>query len=304
MLRSADLRQLRYFSVVAETLSFSEAAQRLHVAQPAISRAVRDLEQSLGVTLFVRTTRKVTLTPEGAALAKGADRAWQTLETTLRMVQQIRSGVNGEILLGYSAQSAHGPMSKLLIKFRQHRPGIKLKLQLRSSEEQIDQLRQGRMDMGFLLSAAVPPDLEEVQVTREKFVALLPEAHPLAQEPEIHLRMLRDEPFILGTAERWRMFRTLIEGACLHEGFRPRVVGEGDDTPLLLEMIASGLGVSLYGAPIVHVLPPGVRALPVAPETPDFGISMCWNGQAVTPAMAALVSFIRDELARQQAAAG
>ena len=158
-MRPTDLRQLHYFSVVAETLSFSEAAERLHVAQPAISRSVRDLEQTLGMPLLVRTTRKVSLTPEGAVLANGAGRAWQTLESALRQAQQIHSGQEGELIVGYSAQAAHGPMSKLLLKFRQHAPGITLKLHLSSSEEEIELLRLGKIDMGFLIASAVPPGM-------------------------------------------------------------------------------------------------------------------------------------------------
>lgn len=294
MLRPTDLRQLHYFSVVAETLSFSEAAARLHVAQPAISRAVRDLEQSLGMALLVRTTRKVSLTPEGAALAKGASRAWQTLEGALRQAQQIHSGQKGELIVGYSAQAAHGPMSKLLLKFRQYAPGITLKLQLSSSEEQIELLRLSRIDIGFLLASAVPPGFEKRTVARESFVALLPETHPLARMEQLPLRLLAEEPFILGTVERWRMFRTLIEGACLQEGFRPRVVGTADDTPLLLEMIASGQGVSLYGSPIARALPPGVVAVPLAGTDIDFEIGLAWNGEAITPAMGSLISFVSE----------
>lgn len=290
-----DLPHLRYFSVVAETLNFREAAARLNVAQPAISRAVRNLELSLGCALFTRTTRSVRLTPEGAALAEGARRAWRELDLARRHIAQIRAGDAGEIVIGYSAQAAHGPMSKLLLRFKAAYPGTDLQLRLLSSEEQAAELLGGQIDLGFLLSAAVKPGVEHIRVAEERFVVLMSAHHPLAGRAEIALEELRGEPFVMGTPKRWRTFRSLVEGTCLQAGFLPEVAGSADDVPLLLEMVAAGQGVTLYGSAIKPTLPPGLVAVPLGAATAYFNLSLAWVAGRTLPAASRFVEFTRRE---------
>lgn len=296
MTRLPNLRQLHYFSVVAETLSFRAASSELNIAQPAISRAVRDLEVALGQPLVERTTRSVRLSPQGRALAEGMRRARREIETALREVEQIAEGERGELLVGYSAQATHGPMSRLLLDFKKAHPHVVIRLRLLSSEEQIQQIEAGTIDLGFLLSACVRPGIGHVEVAREHLVALLPSLHPLAERRSIPLAALRSDPFIMGTLERWQAFRTITDSACLQSGFLPNVVGVADDVPLLLEMIAAGQGVTLFGSAIRHSLPPGVVAVPLDRGTGGFGISLAWRGEIedALPLMRLLVGFTRQ----------
>lgn len=301
MTRLPNLRQLHYFSVVAETLSFRAASSELNIAQPAISRAVRDLEVALGQPLVERTTRSVRLSPQGRALAEGMRRARREIETALREVEQIAEGERGELLVGYSAQATHGPMSRLLLDFKKAHPHVVIRLRLLSSEEQIQQIEAGTIDLGFLLSACVRPGIGHVEVAREHLVALLPSLHPLAERRSIPLATLRSDPFIMGTLERWQAFRTITDSACLQSGFLPNVVGVADDVPLLLEMIAAGQGVTLFGSAIRHSLPPGVVAVPLDRGSDrggagGFGISLAWRGEIeeALPLMRLLVGFTRQ----------
>ncbi|MFM2281680.1 MAG: hypothetical protein RLZZ444_3911 [Pseudomonadota bacterium] len=290
-----NLRQLSYFTVVAETLNFREASVRLNIAQPAISRAIRELEDALGCKLFERTTRNVRLTPEGAALAEGTRKAWRELDIAVRHMKQVSAGNAGDVVIGYSAQAAHGPMSKLLLLFKATHPDISIKLRLLSSEEQAAELSSGGIDLGFFLSAAVKSGLDHFPIAEESFVVLLPSFHPLAQRHAIDLLELREEPFVIGTPERWRTFRSLIEGACLQAGFLPEVVGSADDVPLLLEMVASGQGVTLYGSSIVPTMPPGLAAVPTTANVASFHISLAWKRQQLLPAAARLVAFAQSQ---------
>lgn len=296
MTRLPNLRQLHYFSVVAETLNFRAASSELNIAQSAISRAVRDLEVSLGQPLLERTTRSVRLSPQGKALAEGIGRAWREIETALREVEQIAEGERGELVVGYSAQATHGPMSRLLLEFKKAHPHVVIRLRLLSSEEQIQQIEAGAIDLGFLLSAGVKPGIGHLEIARERLVALLPMLHPLAERRSIPLAALRSEPFIMGTTERWKVFRTITDSACLQSGFLPDVVGVADDVPLLLEMISAGQGVTLFGSAIRHSLPPGVVAVPLDEGTSSFGISLAWRGEIgnALPLMRLLVGFTRE----------
>lgn len=303
MTRLPNLRQLHYFSVVADTLSFRAAAFELNIAQPAISRAVRDLETALGQPLLERTTRSVRLSPQGKALAEGTRRAWREIQTALREVEQIAGGGRGELVVGYSAQATHGPMSRLLLAFKKAHPHVVIRLRLLSSEEQIQQIEAGTIDLGFLLSAGIRPGIGHLEMAREHLVALLPGPHPLAERRSIPLVALRSEPFVMGTPERWKVFRTIVESACLQGGFLPDVVGMADDVPLLLEMVAEGQGVTLFGSAIRHSLPPGVAAVPLDDATSGFGISLAWRGEidAALPLMRLLVDFTREAIAEKPA---
>ena len=277
------LRQLRYFSVVAETLNFNGAAKKLNISQPAISRAISNLELDLGHKLFDRTTRHVSLTPEGAALADGARDMWQTLDGALRRMDQISKGNAGDLTIAYSAQAAHGPMSGLLVAFKRDFPTVRIKLRLMSSEEQLTELEKGQIDLGFLLSAAVPSTIKHVKIAQERLVALMPIYHGLSARKKIPLHALANEDFIMGTRARWQTFRALIESACLKSNFLPNIVGTADDVPLLLEMVAAGQGITLYGQSIVNTLQPTIASVPIEGPEQNFEISLFWNDKNCLP---------------------
>lgn len=299
MSRHPNLRQLHYFAVVAETLSFRAASLKLNIAQSAISRAVRDLEISLGQPLLERTTRHVKLTSQGGALSEGLSRARREIDVALREVEQIAAGERGELMVGYSATATHGPMSQLLLAFKTRQPHATIRLRLLATIEQIEPLRSGGIDFGFLLSAGIPDDLDYVEIARDQLVALVPETHQLAKRSSIPLSALRSEPFVIGTPERWKVFRAIVENSCMNSGFLPSVVAEAmaDDVPLLLEMVASGQGVTLYGSSIRHSLPPGIVMVPLEGGSNSFGISIAWRSgiEKTLPLARLLIDFIRRE---------
>lgn len=293
MLPPSYLRQLRYFSVVAETLNFHGAAKKLNISQPAISRAISNLELDLGHKLLSRTTRHVSLTPEGAALADGAREMWQTLDETLRRMGQISKGNTGDLTIAYSAQAAHGPMSGLLVTFKRYFPAIKIKLRLMSSGEQIKALEKGQIDLGFLLSAAVPPKYKQIKIAQERLVALMPIDHDLSAFKEIPLHALANEDFIMGTQARWQTFRSLVETTCLKSGFVPKIVETADDVPLLLEMVAAGQGITLYGQSIVNTLQPTIASVPIKSPDQSFGVSLFWNDKNRLPATKSFITCVK-----------
>ena len=293
MNRVPDLGRLRCFVAVADTLSFREAAQRLNIAQPAVSRAVQQLETELGFKLFERTTRRVTPTPAGLALAREAAEALKALQRAVRQATQIAAGDAGELVIGYSAQATHGPMAEIIIGFRNAYPGADVSLYSLSSQEQLPALESGRIDLGFLLSAACKPPLRHVVVAHERFVLLVARQHPLAQRSSVALKELVTTPFVLGTPKRWQTFRQLVANACLAAGFVPAVAEEADDVPLLLQLVSLGRGVTLYGSAIVPMLQPDIVAIPIDDRQAGFDLSIAWRADRQTRLVGEFVTFAK-----------
>ena len=166
MSRLPNFVRLDYFLAVAETLSFGAAAQRLNVAQSAVSRAVRLLEEELGFALFERTTRRVQLTEAGAVLAQESGDGLARLAGALRHSRQVAAGEAGEIIVAYSALSAHGPMARIIASFRKIMPQVKCSLYPMASQEQFPALESNRIDIGFLLSATCRSPLNHIVIAR------------------------------------------------------------------------------------------------------------------------------------------
>ncbi|MGL4291162.1 MAG: LysR family transcriptional regulator [Phreatobacter sp.] len=291
MNRLPDLSRLRYFVAVAEALSFREAAGRLNVAQPAVSRAVQQLEAEIGFKLFERTTRRVTLTPAGAVLAREANAALQQLQRAVRDASQVAAGDAGELVIGYSAQATHGPMAEIIIRFRSAYPNAQVSLYSLSSQEQLPAIEAGTIDLGFLLSAACKPPLRHVVVARQRFVVLVSRQNPLAKHASVSLRELAGTPFVIGTPKRWLSFRGLITNVCLGAGFVPDIAEEADDVPLLLQLVSLGRGVTLYGSAITPMLQPDIVAVPISDEHAGFDISIAWHESRQTRLATEFIAF-------------
>ncbi len=272
-----DLSYVRYFLAVAETLSFHRAAEQLNVAQPAVTRAVQQFEALLGFRLLERTTRRVELTPAGEVMAREGAAAIRLLERGRREAGQVAAGIAGEIIVAYSAQATNGVMPELIVRFRSAFPDAQVGLYSLSSDEQITALEDGRTDLGFLLSDACRAPLEHAVISRERFVLLVPLAHPLASRASVGMAELAGQPFVMGSPRRWGTFRSLIENTCLRAGFLPKLAEETDDVPVLMQLVSLGRGIALYGGSVAVALPPGIKAVAINDAHAEFSLSIAWR---------------------------
>jgi DNA-binding transcriptional LysR family regulator len=274
-----DLWQLRYFTAVAEHLHFGRAAEVLHISQPPLSRAIRALEERLGVALFLRTRRRVELTPEGARLLEEAKRMTEQLERVVLELRGMRSGERGRLRIGFVSLADYGVLPALLKAAKAARPGVAFALREMLSPEQALALAAGDLDFGFLL----PPvsesgSLEHIVVQRERFLAALPSSHPLArQRGALSVRALVDDPFVMVPREIAPGLYDIVAGLVAKAGFPLNVAQEAIQMQTVVSLVSSGLGVALVPESVANLGRQGVVYRPLADKHPRLDLWLAWR---------------------------
>jgi DNA-binding transcriptional LysR family regulator len=241
------LRELECFAAVADELSFTRAARRLHLAQPPLSRHIRALEEKIGAQLFDRQTRTVALTPAGRAFH---EESRGLLAQLIRAGETARRAAHGEetrLRLGFVSAVLGGEIVRVLRQFREAHPSVQLLLHDLPPAEQMRLIAEGRLDAGFvgLVPAERTPGLRFVPWHRERLLVFVPSGHPLADRTRIDLAALRGERFVAVSAEAAPAFSVLVHDLCRKAGFRPRIVLESSRAQAVAVMVAAGSGVAI-----------------------------------------------------------
>jgi DNA-binding transcriptional LysR family regulator len=286
-----ELRHLRYFAAVAETCHFGQAADQLHVAQPALSYAIRQLEDELNVTLFNRTTRQVSLTPAGEFLKLEVARILAGVDDAERGVRRIAAGRSGLLRVGLTGTAAFSHLPRLARMLRQELPGVAMEIQADVlTPMQCEQLRSGALDVGVLRPPAVGDDIELRIIDVEPLVLAVAADHRLAAEPVVSLTDLRSESFV-AYASRDSAVNDAVLRSCKRAGFVPHREHSAPGTAVLLALVAAGFGVA--------VLPASVRALPlqgiVFRDLTDGGsveLALAWRRGGDNPVVDAVVTVL------------
>ncbi len=295
-----ELRHLRYFAAVADTCHFGQAAEQLHVAQPALSYAIRQLEAELDATLFNRTTRQVSLTPAGEFLRAEATRILAGVDDAERGVRRIAAGRSGVVRLGLTGTAAFSHLPRIARMVRRELPAVALEIQADMlTPAQCDDLRSGALDVGVLRPPAVGEGIEMVTIDVESLVLAVSVDHRLAAEPVVALSDLRSEPFV-AYSNRDSAVNDAVLRSCRRAGFVPHREHSAPGTAVLLALVAADLGVA--------VVPESVRALPlsgvVIRDLGDAGtidLALAWRRGANSPLVDAVVNVVAPALRRVDA---
>lgn len=254
------LRQLEILLALAEERHFGRAAERLGMAQPALSQQLRILEDSLGVTLFDRTNRSVQLNAAGRALLPAARRTISAAEQTETEARRFVRGEVGQIDVSFSASIAYsGVLQDAIGGFRRAFPDVLLNIREMLLSEQIEALREGRADLGF-----VRPPVPEVHglelhlLAEEQIILLMPEGHRLAGEGPVDLADCQTEGFIIPDQDAAVSFHRLTRALCAGAGFEPRIVRRARDWITIASLVALGMGVAFAPASFARVRLPGL----------------------------------------------
>jgi DNA-binding transcriptional LysR family regulator len=248
-----ELRHLRYFLAVAETLHFSKAAQRLGIAQPPLSQQIKRLEQLLGHRLFDRTTRGVKLTLAGQLLAERSRSTIERVQDDLAQVRRLGRGEEGTLTVGFSGSVMFTDLPVAIERYRRRYPKVELRLRELATSAQIAALLDGTLDLAFLRDGDPTNGIQMSTLIEERYVAVLPQAHALARKPSLRIRDLRQEPFILFARRMGPLAFDRTIACCEQAGFRPNIVQDAPQWPTLVRLVAAGLGVSLAPACIANV---------------------------------------------------
>src|SRR4051794_30209196 len=246
-----SLRHLEVFCAVARSRSFTRAAEDLHVSQPVVSRTVRELERSLGITLFTRTTRSVSLTPQGEELLDLAGDLLERFDRTLDRFAAYCRGDYGSIVLATLPSIAAGYLPPILVEFVAENPGMRVEILDVTAAEAARAVESGAADLA-IASPATGPSLHSDVLLRDRFVAVLSEHHPLASRRTLTWAALADEPFIamsLGSS-----VRELTDLAMHEADVSPVNVVEARNIATAGGIIAAGLGVSAFPELVLPLL--------------------------------------------------
>ncbi len=244
-----EIRQLQYFVTVAEELHFGRAAERLHIVQSTVSQQVRRLERELGVTLFERTSRTVTLSPAGRRLLPRARAVLAAGDALTAEARSLAAPLGDTLVLG-TGSSLGSRLDLFLDAVAAHGPDLKVRFSNLDRDARIEQVRTGRLDGAFLRGVTTVPGLRLLPLWEDRLVAALPAAHPLAEQSAVSLAQLRDLPLRITPRERNPVLHDLLVAACAESGFRP-IIGPAFTTRQdTLAEIAMGEGAwtVLYAA--------------------------------------------------------
>jgi DNA-binding transcriptional LysR family regulator len=266
-----DLKRLRYFVAVAEELHFGRAAEKLHMAQPPLSHQIRRLEADLGLTLFDRTTRRVELTPAGSLLLDEARRLLVAAESVERVMDENRTGLGGLLRLGFVDSSAYEVMPTFLRAYRRRWPGVDLDLHSMSSDEQLDALLAGEIDLGINRALGDRTDVRSVLVLRERLHVAVDPGHRLAAHKTTSLARLAGEPFIGFDRRVSPTLHAEMVAMLGAVGVAYDPIIEATEYTTILGLVAAGEGLA--------VVPDGVRLF----ARPDVHYALLRDSAAAVP---------------------
>ena len=254
-----DLRQFRQFIAVAETLSFRRAAERLHMAQPPLSTAIRKLEDELGVALLERDNRGSRLTPAGEAFLLEARRALEQAERAVAVARRAGAGLGGTLRLRFVDSTVNALLPLILRAFQERHPNVDFQLEEGTTADQVLALRQDRTDAGLVvLPVADAGDVHVEPLLRDRMVAAMPDGPRLAHRSRIALAELADEPWVMFAAHHGPGMHALIVTACAQAGVAPRVVQQPRQMQTTAGLVAGGIGVALMPRLFVPMHPQGI----------------------------------------------
>jgi DNA-binding transcriptional LysR family regulator len=274
-----ELRHLRYFIAVAEELHFRRAAERLWIAQPPLSQQIKQLENEVGVLLLRRTKRKVELTEAGQVFLAEARRAVAQADHAAESARRAGRGEIGHLTVGFVGSSTYTVLPPVLRAFGKDHPGVEISLRELTTAQQLAALDARQVDVGFVRAPSDGGAVARSVLMEEEFVIALPQRHRLASRARVPLAELREDPFILFPRAVAAPLHDPIVGACQHAGFSPRVVLETTQTPVMISLVAAGMGVAMVPACVQALRLPRVLYKRLKEPGPRTNVTLLWRSR-------------------------
>lgn len=292
-----ELRQLRYFVAVAEENHFGRAAARLHMTQPPLSQTIQALEAALGTDLFERTRRSIALTPAGEALLPEARRILQQAAALPDLARRAASGESGMLSLSFVSTADYSVLPPLLREFRERHPQVHIDLREATTDVQLEDLMQSRIDAGLL----IPPlhdkarlELDYLAVFAEPLVLAAPQGlKALHGRKTIRLQEVADMPLIIFPRRIAPAFHDAILGCFRDAGLTPRIGQEAIQMQTIVGLVSAGMGIALVPQSVSNLKRPGVEYCPLDDKTVSIETGLAWRRDNRSPVLRTFLELLR-----------
>lgn len=291
-----DLRHLRAFEAVAEELHFRRAAERLNLAQPALSRTIQQLEEAVGEVLLLRSNRRVELTEAGRVFLAGSRTVFERLDSAVHQARKAGAGQIGQLRIGYTDFAVSGQLPPILDGFHRRYPEIRAELIFGSTQQQLELLKEGAIEFAFVSGPLLAPEIDSIEVQRDRFVAVLPQRHPLADRAEVMLADLAQEPFVLGDMSHWSHYRRQLDALCIRAGFLPQVAQEAYNSEGIFGFVAANIGVTVHLESAANFNRKGVVLIPLKDVDARVCTLASWLKASVTPVQHKFIDYLRQRV--------
>ncbi len=302
MSHQLDFRRLRSFVAVAETLHFGRAAERLNIAQPALTQQIQQLERDVDAQLLIRDRRSVHLTQVGERFLVEARKALEQMERASMVASRAKRGEIGHVEISHVSSVAYsGLLSQVCYAFQQNLPDVRLDVLESDLEHQLQDLSDGRVDVAFIRLPAgpLPENVRTLTLDRERIFVCLRVDHPLAGGP-VDLGLLSQEPFILTHLRSGFGFYDAVLRSCRHAGFEPNVVHRSPQFVSIVALVAAGRGVALVPESVSRLHLPEVVYRPLIKNEERSEVAIAYRHDEDSPAV---LRFIELCMGRQESQA-
>ncbi|AZM47716.1 LysR family transcriptional regulator [Streptomyces sp. WAC 06738] len=289
-----DLRRMEYFVAVAEELSFTGAARRLHMSQPPLSMQIQQLEREIGVPLLDRSRRRVALTAAGEVFLEEARATLRQVARAAELARDAARGEAGRLDVGVVDAALYSLVPPIVRRFTELYPRVELSVSARRMDEQIELVSAGGLDVGFVHPPVAHAELAVEAAYTEPCVLVAPEDHPLAGSGPVPLAEIVAYPLIGPPRSVNPSAHDSVFAYCHERGLYPEIVREASPKQAIVALVAAGLGVSLLPAALMNHPHPGVVYRPV--DDDGFGIttSLLWRRDDARPATLAFLEVARE----------
>ena len=288
-----ELRHLRYFITVAEELHFRKAAEKLFIAQPGLSRQIKQLEDTIGYKLFHRHQRKVELTVAGAFLAKECKKVFSFLEGAIDQAAHLSAGNMGELKIGYVGSAMQEVLPPILKLIRKEFPEIHFDLRQWDNQRQVEAIMDGTIDIGFVRVDSLPASLKKKEMQIDTYSLVLPRDHPISNKSFKDISQLKAENFILFdpsySESYYRQMMRIFDDA----GFVPNIAHKTVHASTIYSLVENGFGVSVVPSSLKKGYDYNLKFIEMNRSVHRTTLHATWNPENRNPSMEHFLSVLK-----------
>jgi len=280
-----ELRHFKYFMAVAEELHYRKAAEKLFISQPGLSRQIKQMEEILDAQLFVRSKKKVSLTPAGEYLRGELEFILNHLELTKKQLKLINEGSSGELRIGFLGSAMQKVVPDLLVKLRDAHPNIKSSLDELSNHAQVDDVLKDKLDLGFVRLGRVPKELNIKPVFADTFSVVLPKDHAMNQKSFKSMAQLQDESFVLFSQDYSPLYFDKVMSICEDAGFTPKVSNKSVHAQTIFTLVEKKLGIAIIPTSLQYGFDMDVKFIELKKIKQRASLSVIWKKDNRNPVL-------------------